>query len=71
MQRIAGRGEAGEGPEFADEMGLVKIAAVIGDGCQGCFLFCEEAEALLEAIDLAVQFWGKPGVLEKEFLQIA
>ena len=52
-------------------MRLIEIATVIRNRSEGRFFFRDEVEAMLKTMDLTIEFWREPGVLQKEFLQIA
>jgi len=67
-----GRGsEAGEGFKILYKMGLIEIAAVIGNSGERLVLFPNKFEAELEAPDLVERDGGKAGVLLDQLVEIA
>lgn len=60
---VGGGGEAGAGFEFADEVGLVVEAALIGDVGEGVAALFEGSAGLTHPAQLSHFFGGKPNLL--------
>ena len=52
-------------------MRLIKIAAVIGNGCQRHFIFGHQSQAELKAGYLVEGFGRKAGILVDQFVEVA
>ena len=62
--------ETSEGFKFTDKVGLIEITTVVRNVSERCIFLCNPLQAVLEAVDLLIQFRGKARVLQKEFLQV-
>ena len=62
--------ETSEGFKFTDKVGLIEITTVVCNVSEGCILLRNPLQAVLETVDLLIQFRRKACVLQKEFLQV-